>query len=40
MVRDHARRLFRDIYPGRSLTQQEWRLAEADLVRRLERDGL
>jgi hypothetical protein len=39
MVQEHARRLFRDIYPQRSLTEPEWRLVEADLVRKMERDG-
>lgn len=39
MVREHACRLFRDLFPQRSLTMREWRLAEEDLVRKLERDG-
>lgn len=40
MVEEHACRLFRDVYPQRPLTIQEWRLAEEDLVRKMERDGL
>jgi hypothetical protein len=40
MVRAHARRLFRDVYPQRPLTEHEWRLVEEDLSRKLERDGL
>lgn len=39
MVKAHAVRLYRDILPRRSLTSQEWRLAEQDLARKLERDG-
>ncbi len=39
MVRLHAERLFRDVLPKRTLTTQEWRLAEEDLARNLERDG-
>ena len=40
MVRAHAARLFRDVFSERPLTEQEWRLAEEDLARKLERDGL
>lgn len=40
MVRDHAVRLYRDVYPSQPLTRREWRLVEADLARKLERDGL
>jgi hypothetical protein len=39
MVRDHAARLFRDVFSVRPLTAPEWRLAENDLARKLERDG-
>jgi hypothetical protein len=40
MVREHASRLFRDVFAERPLTSREWRLAEEDLVRKLERSGL
>jgi hypothetical protein len=40
MVKEHAGRLFRDIYPQQSLTMRQWRLAEEDLIRKLELDGL
>lgn len=39
MVRAHAARLFRDVFSERELTGPEWRLAEEDLARKLERDG-
>ena len=39
MVKEHASRLFRDLYPQQPLTVREWRLVEEDLVRKLERDG-
>ena len=38
-VRDHASRMFRDVFSARPLTYHEWRLAEADLMRRLENTG-
>lgn len=40
MVRQHAGSLFRDVFPQRPLSEQEWRIAEEDLLRKLERDGL
>jgi len=40
MVRQHASSLFRDVFPAKPLSQRQWRLAEEDLVRKLERDGL
>lgn len=40
MVRIHAERLFRDVFPQQPLTDREWRLVEEDLARKLERDGL
>ena len=40
MVRVHAERLFRDVFASRPLTAKEWRLAEQDLARKLESDGL
>jgi hypothetical protein len=40
MVRQHARRLFRDKWTCQPLTKSEWRLAEQDLVRRLEAEAL
>ena len=40
MVKEHACRLFRDVYPRQSLTLHEWRLVEEDLVQKLERYGL
>jgi hypothetical protein len=39
MVKAHAVRLFRDVFPKQSLTDREWRLVE-DLASKLERDGL
>jgi len=39
MVRAHATRLFRDVFPEQPLTPREWRLVEEDLARKLERDG-
>lgn len=38
-VKAHAARLFRDVFTKRPLTQQEWRLVEQDVARRLESDG-
>ena len=40
MIREHASRLFRDVISMQPLTAREWRLAEEDLARKLERDGL
>ena len=40
MVREHAERLFRDVFGQRPLTPREWRLAEQDLARKLESDGM
>jgi hypothetical protein len=40
MVRQHARRLFRDKWMRHPLTRQEWWLAEQDLVRCLEAEAL
>jgi hypothetical protein len=40
MVWEHAARLFRDVWPLRPLTEREWRLAEEDLARKLENEGL
>jgi len=40
MVREHAERLFRDVFSKRPLTPREWRLAEQDLARKLESDGM
>jgi hypothetical protein len=40
MVRQHARRLFRDKWTHLVLTLREWRLAEQDLVRTLEAEAL
>jgi hypothetical protein len=40
MVRDHARRLFRDKWRQQPLSCKQWQLAEQDLVRMLEADAL
>lgn len=40
MVRQHACSLFRDVFPQRPLSKQEWRMVEEDLLRKLEGDGL
>jgi hypothetical protein len=40
MVRSHAARLFYDVLVERPLTREEWHLAEQDLARKLEHDGL
>ena len=40
MVRVHARRIFRDKWHKRPLTLAEWHLAEEDLLRMLEAEGL
>jgi len=40
MVEQHARQLFRDLYPRQQLTEGEWRLVEQDLARKLESDAL
>ena len=40
VVREHARRIFRDKWPQRCLSLKEWRLAEEDLVRKLEAEAL
>jgi len=39
MVRNHACRLFRDVFPKKSLSSEEWRMVEEDLLRKLEREG-
>jgi hypothetical protein len=39
MVRAHARHVFRDVFRARLLSNHEWRVVEADLVRRLESNG-
>jgi len=39
MVKAHAMRLFRDVFPQQPLTEREWRLVEEDLARKLERNG-
>ncbi len=39
MIFKHAARLFRDVFSSRPLMDREWRLAEDDLARKLERDG-
>lgn len=40
MIKEHAERLFRDVFSEQPLTHHEWRLVEQDLARRLENDGL
>lgn len=40
MIQLHAARLFRDVIARRPLTEQEWRLAEVDLARKLENAGM
>ena len=40
MVKDHAARLFRDVFPKQPLSERQWRLVEEDLASKLERDGL
>jgi len=40
MVEDHAKRLFRDLFPKQPSTEEEWRLVEEDLARKLESEGL
>ena len=40
VVREHARRIFRDKWAQRALSLKEWRLAEEDLVRKLETEAL
>lgn len=40
MVKDHAAKLFRDVFPEQPLTESQWRLVEEDLARKLEHDGL
>jgi len=40
MVKEHAARLYRDVFPSQPLTRWEWRLVEEDLARKLEHDGL
>lgn len=40
LIKHHAARLFRDVIKSRALTEQEWRLAEEDLARRLESAGM
>jgi hypothetical protein len=40
MVREHARQLFRDVLPQKSLSPDEWRMVEEDLLRKLEREGV
>jgi len=39
MVRDHACRMFRDKWPSQPLSAKEWRLAEQDLVGKLEAEA-
>jgi hypothetical protein len=40
MIQEHARHLFRDVYPEKQLTLHEWRLVEEDLACKLEGKGL
>ncbi len=40
MVRQHAYELFRDKLPEHPLTLENWVLAEKDLIRSMESDGL
>lgn len=40
MVREHAYRMFRDKLPDHPLTLDNWVMAEKDLVRSMESDGL
>ncbi len=40
MVRQHAYELFRDKLPEHPLTLENWVMAEKDLVRSMESDGL
>jgi hypothetical protein len=40
MVRNHARRLFRDQWGVRHLTKREWVLAEQDLARAMEAEAI
>ncbi|HWW02772.1 MAG TPA: hypothetical protein VNZ64_23935 [Candidatus Acidoferrum sp.] len=40
MVRQHAYELFRDKLPERSLTLEDWVMAEKDLVASLDADNL
>lgn len=40
MVKAHAAKLYRDVFPQQPLTPREWRLVEQDLARKLESDGL
>ena len=40
MVRQHAFEMFRDKLPDHPLTLENWVIAEKDLVRSMESDGL
>ena len=40
MVRQHAYEIYRDRLPDHPLTLEDWVLAEKDLVKSLESDGL
>ncbi len=40
MVRQHAFMLYRDKLPDRPLTLEDWVLAEKDLLRTMETDGV
>ena len=40
MVRQHALELYRDRFPDRLMTLEDWVLAEKDLVVSLQSDGL
>jgi hypothetical protein len=40
MVRQHAYEMFRDKLPDHPLTLENWVIAEKDLVRSMESDGL
>jgi hypothetical protein len=40
MVREHARRIFRDKWPLEALSERDWRLAERDLASKLESEAL
>ena len=40
MVRQHAYEMFRDKLPGHPLTLDDWVMAEKDLVREMETDGV
>lgn len=40
MIKEHAARLYRDVFPSHPQSKREWHTVEEDLARKIERDGM